>query len=555
MFSEALLYWGASVSPITRISCAGSLRRYFFAYLKKIWSNMLHPTDIDDELLIGFRDSLLSKSGERAKALHPTTVSSALSDLRIILSSLATGPWARIANSIAERVPSGPVGADQKAEPTEVLGLDQLLAIIEAAEYEVLNIGRRFSDAQVLLAEGRSRMRIPCRITKNTRGDYSDFSICLATLEETYPGVIPNNYVIKAQYPTLAGAIQFTHGQKKIESYLYPSSRDLVPFALLLAIATVFNAETVLSLNWQNIDLDKDQAGTPAIEIIGSKGRALRDLVRLLDPNGAVSSQVNLRQTLVCLQEITSRIRPHLSQEDTGCLFVYVLQTRLKRAKGFGSNGEKRVVLRSADLAWMKGLRNFIKENKLPSFTLSQLRPSILNLVQFMDGSLETARKVGNHRSPVTTWTHYTSGGVRARYRERIGQVIMLRERWLQTGGVIDPRRLAPGQDKGAATPGFSCLDPFDSPRPNQQSGKLCRDYGGCPSCPMAAAYPDDPLCVAYYTALEVAIYRSQSMMSSKTWFERWTPVLADLASLRTWIPSNALEASCAISIKLPNVE
>lgn len=225
----------------------------------------------------------------------------------------------------------------------------------------------------------------------------------------------------------------------------------------------------------------------------------------------------------------------------------------VKRPKGFGVDGEKNQPS-SRDIVWATALKNFIKDNKLPSFTLGQMRPTILDLVQFVDGSLEAARKVGNHGNPATTWTHYTSGGVRARYRERIGQVIVLRERWLQTGGDIDPRCLAPGQDKGAATPGFSCLDPFDSQRPNQQQGRLCKDYGGCPSCPMAAAHPSDPLCVGYYTALEAAIYRSQGAMSARTWIERWTPVLADLAALRAWIPPNVLEASREISIQLPNV-
>jgi hypothetical protein len=554
MFTEAFLYWGANLLPKTRLACRDSLRCYFFGYLKSAWSNMLHPVDIDDELLTGFRDSLLNKSGKRAKALHPTTVSAAMSDVRSILAALTIGPWALVANRIAERVPPGPMGADQKVEPTEVLGMEQLLAILEAAEHEVLAIEHRFANARVLLTEGRTRLHDPSRITNNTRADYRDFAICLAAVDEAYPSVNPIMKVLKARYPTLCGAVQHTHGQGKIDSHLYPSSRDLVSFAMLLAVATVFNAETILNLKWQDIDLDKDHAGTPAIEIVGAKGRADRDPVRLFDPNAAVSSQLSLKRTLVCLREITSRIRPHLAPEHVDSLFVFVPLTRPRRPMGFGVDGEKRVVLKSSDAAWALALRKFIKDNRLPPFTLAQLRPSILNLVQFMDGSLEAARKVGDHGSPATTWTHYTSGGVRARYRERIGQVIVLRERWLQTDGVIDPRRLAPGQDKGAATPGFSCLDPLDSPRPNQQPGKLCKDYGGCPACPMAAAHPGDPLCVGYYTALEVAIYRSQSTMSARTWIERWAPVLADLAALRAWIPPAVLEASREISIKLPNV-
>lgn len=553
MFTDAFLSWGAALLPSTRLNSRDNLRRYFFAYLKSSWSNMLHPGEIDDELLSGFRDNLLFKSSGRGKALHPGTVADALSVLRSVLGTLVTGPWARAANRIVERVPCGPSGANRKNNPTEILGLEQVLAIIEAAEKEVMAIEQRFARTPTLLAEGYARLRGPSRLTDNIRANYRDLAVCLAAVDEAYSGVVPDLAVIKARNGALGGAVQCIHGMGLISSYFYPCARDLVPFALLMAIATVFNPNTLLSLNWTNIDCNKDQAGMPAIEIVGIKDRAARDMVRLLDPDATVSSKFSLKQMLACLRDITTRIRPHLASEHANHLFVYVQQSSAKRPKAFGLDGE-RSMQSSADPVWMNSLKKFIKDNNLPSFTLCQLRPTILDLVQFMDGSLEAARKVGNHSSQATTWTHYTSGGVRARYRERIGHVIVLRERWLQTDGVIDPRRLVPGQDKGAATPGFSCLNPFDSPRPNQQPGVLCKDYGGCASCPLGAAHVDDPQCVAYYMALEVAIYRSQGGMSARTWVERWTPVLADLAALRTWISPDVLEASRELSIQLPNV-
>ncbi|WP_374359906.1 hypothetical protein [Pseudoduganella danionis] len=553
MFTEAFLSWGADLSPSSRRNCRDHLRRYFFAYLKSDWSNLLHPDAIDDELLAGLRDRLVSKPGGSGKALRPGTIGNALSALRSVLESLTVGPWASAAHHIAELVPSGPAGASRKTMPTEVLGMEQLLAIIGAAEREVFAIEQHFAKARVLLAEGHTRLHDPIWHTHNSHADYRNLSVCLSAVDEIWPGVIPNLQVIQTRDPDIGSAVQNTHGHREISSYFYPSGRDMVPFVLLLAITTVFNPDTLLSLNWQDIDLDKDQAGTSAIEIVGAKGRAAQDLVRVLDPNAAVSSRLSLKQMLVCLREITVRIRPYLRSEHADRLFVFVQQSRKKWPKSFGMDGES-ICLPSNDFVWKIAFNNFIKDNKLPLFTLSQLRSSILDLVQFMDGSLETASKVGNHGNPATTWTHYTSGGVRARYRERIGQVIVLRERWLQTGGVIDPRRLVPGQDKGAATPGFSCLDPFDSPRPNQPAGRLCKDYGACPSCPMAAAHAGDPLCVAYYTALEAAIYRSQGAMSARTWIERWTPVLADLAALRALISPDVLDASREISIRLPNV-
>lgn len=551
MFTAAFLKWGAACAIHTRQVTRNTLRQSFFGYLEANWSGALNPGDIDDELLAGYRESLLNKPGASGKVLHPRSVGNALGALRSIMNALDTGPWANAARYISERVPRGPIGAARKGNPTEVLGIEQLLMILDAAEREVLAVEHRLARGKELLAEGRARLLDSDRVTKSDRGDYRDLAVCLATLNEIYPYTIPDLSVIGAEHPALRRAVQEVHGHREVCSYFYPSARDLAPFVLLVTAATVFNPDTVLSLNWADISFDKDQAGVPAIEIVGTKGRATKDLVRLLDPEAAVSSRLTLKKMLSSLREATTRIRPCIAPVHADRLFLYVQKTRAKRPKGFGDGLN---IGPSNDFVWKKALEKFILDNNLPRFVLGQLRPTILDLVQFMDGSLEAAQRVGNHGSPVTTWTHYTSGGVRKRYRERIGQVILLRERWMQTGGVIDPRRLTPGQDKGAATPGFSCLDPFDSQRPNQQPGRLCKDYGGCPSCPMAAAHPGDPLCVAYYTALEAAIYRSQGAMSARTWIERWTVVLADLAALRSWIPPNVLEASREISIRLPNV-
>lgn len=553
MFADAFLNWGTNVEPISRSKVAGTLRRSFFSYLAENWSNTLTLKAIDEELLTGFKEFLMNISGKSGKLLAATSVSSALCNLRSILIPLTTGKWASEANRIAELVPSGPTGAHKKAEPTEVLGLGQLLKILEAAEHEVLAIEHRFANGKMLLIEGHRRLLATDRIMNNTRADYSDFATCLAAVDKAYPGLIPSLDVFEATHRTLGGAVRHIHGLNNIDSYLFPSGRDLVPFVLLLAVVTVFNPNTILNLNWQDIDFNKDHAGVPAIEIVGTKKRAVRDLVRLLDPNAAASSQLSLKRMLVCLQEITSRMRPHLTQAKADRLFVYIPKSRASGPAVLGVHSESHATQPAAG-TWHSLLSKFIKDHSLPPFCLAQLRPSILDLVQFMDGSLEAARKVGNHNNPATTWTHYTSGGVKNRYRERIGQIILLRERWLESQGTIDPRALASSQDKGAATPGFICLDPLDSPRPNQQRGKLCRDYGGCPSCPLAAALPSDPLSVAQYVALEVAIYRSQSTMNAQTWVERWTPVLADLASLRAKIPPSVLANSRKISITLPNV-
>lgn len=549
IFTEAILAWGVHCKENTRSEVVRALRRGFFKYLLKCWHVLLTPEELDDEVLMGFKEYLLQRVGVKGKPLHPTTVSALLDALRSVLAALDSGAWVKNARHIVERIPAGPTGAGAKSQPTEVLDFEQIVSILQAAEKEILEIEARLALGKQLLIEGRAKLLDSNRVKAGNRKDYSDLSVCLAALDLAYPDLIPDLDDIMADNSPLGYAVKHIHGQREVCSYFSPAGRDLAPFVLLLTIATVFNPETVLKLSWKDVDLDKDRAGTPVIEIWGTKARAKQDPVCRLDPESSVSSNLNLNRLLTCLKRITERIRAVAEPSNVDYLFLCVQQVGTKRPKCLGEE-----VGRGGSSVWKWALKGFINDNGLPSFTLKQLRPTILSLVQFMDGSLEAAQRVGNHKNPVTTWTHYTSSAVKKRYREKIGEIILLRERWVETQGTIDPRRLQPRQEKGAATPGFLCLNPFDSPRPNQQPGKLCKDYGGCPACPMTAAFPNDAVSVGYYSALEVAIYRSQSVMSTRTWFERWVPVLTDLRALLALTPSDVLAESRKFSIKLPNV-
>lgn len=551
MFLVAFLMAGATRAPSSRSEMFRTIRRGFLAYLRDSKLAHILPGDIGDEVLVGFREWLLRPSS--GKPLHPKTVGKALGVVRICLEAIEGGQWVAEARRIAERVPFGIVGVNKRLQPTEVLSLDSLLQIMHSAEKEVLEIQGRWGRGRQLIAEGREGLASPSRQLQHTMNDYADLAICLAEIDTMFSNIVPDLRSIARENKRLANAIEHIHTQRKVRSFFQPTPRDLVPFVILLTICTVFNPDTVLTLEWSCISRDKDRAGTPAVEIVGLKGRASSDLVRLLDPASSVSQSLSLHSLLACLNEICARIRPMVNREHADRLFVYVPEVRGKAPCSFGSyRGGNDVA--SGDITWRHNLRRFINDHQLQYFSLGQLRPTIIDMVQMIDGGLEAAQKVGNHRNPTTTWTHYTSSGVRNRYRERIGQVILLRERWITSSGDIDPRRLERAQDKGAATPGFICLDPFDSPRPNQQSGRLCSDYGACPGCPLGGARPYDPTSVAYYSALEQAIFRSQPQMSAKTWLERWAPILADLRALLAMVSSEVLEESKKIRITLPLV-
>jgi hypothetical protein len=538
MFADAFLVHNAKHTPRTRIVSAGILRRGFFKYLQSKYSPDLNPEDIDDMLLSGFRQFLLTNNGVQNKRRHPNTVRKELGHVRATLSSLRTGPWATVARLIAERVPSGPIGAQRRGEPTEVLSMDALLSVMDAAEKEVLSLIKHLEQREILLAEGRL-------LIANGILDYRLLPVCLAQIEAEWNGFLPGHEVIKAFDPKFAYAEREIHGFAKLSSFFSPTLRDLVPFVLLLAVSTVFNPDTIRGLRWENIELEAERGGMRAIKIYGEKARAGKNLVRLLDPDAAAAGELSLLTLLESLRAVTKTLRPHARHEDADQIFIY--------APTAGKRSIASLRVSDTSSPWGAALTAFSKENALTPFVLKQIRPTILDLVHFF-GTLEDARSVGDHRHPSTTWTYYTSSTVKKRYRERIGEILLLRERWIFSHGKIDPRRLLPSDDKGAATPGFLCVDPYDSPRPNQMPGRLCTDYGGCPNCPLAAARPNDPSAVSFYSALQNAIFESQLGMSAHTWLNRWVPVLADLNALMQHVSPEVLEQSRRIIIRLPKV-
>jgi len=475
--------------------------------------------------------------------LSPNTRALALAAIGTTLETLENSPsWKNEARKVRQDIPKNPwPGQSRRHEPRERLSRDELGAIVAAAEEEVRNIQLRLAEGRQLLEAGRGALARGSR-------DYRDLATCLAALDQRYPGVIPDIPAIEDADNDLGRAVKRVHRHGNLTGYFYASSRDLVPFALLLTVSSAFNPDTLLALDWSGVTT-VDRLGSPAIRLTSPKARGAEDPVVLLDTTE--SNETGPVVLLALLRDLTVRIRGSITDPaDRDRVFVFVPRMAAsKRPKAFsGMNGP------SGDHAWKWVLEDFAAAHGIKPFGLSQIRPTVLDEIQFLTGDLLAANAVGQQRNPQTVWYHYTSAGTRNRYRERVGEILLLRVRWLQTDGVIDPRTRTFAQDKGAATPGFFCFDPFDSPRPGQKSNRLCTAYGECPSCPLAAANIGDPAAVALYLALRRAIFRSQGPVSPNSWLERWAPVAADLDGVLSRVKKPVMDEAQRYHINLPPV-
>ncbi len=578
VFAKGVLALGKSQKPRTRLGVSHLLRRYWFSYLRELRLIEITSVHVDDQVMTGFKE-WLHHQRNGGDPLHPNTIRRALGCLRNVLSSAGE-------LELADKVPPSPRGAERKTQPTAVLRLDELMTVMAAVEKEVLALRDRWALGRHRLKWGRQRLGEGAKLVCNPRGrkesqSEDNLALAMAMLDKRYPGVIPDLEVIWADDPLLGATVKYAIGRTVVTGYFFPSARDLVPLALSIAFATVFNPDTVLTLEWKNIDRNVDRISdgrlavqfdvtedvvdevalneseqadeSPLTKITGKKPRALRSLVRLLDPEANGTDQVSLNLVLDLLIEMTARIRPHVigDGEYADRVFLFVQKVMAKRPKGFGVGKASP----SHDQPWAYGLKSFITDNNLPDFTLKTIRATLIDYVQlFNRGDLEAARAVGNHRSRVTTWTHYTSDLVKRLLQESTGETLLVRERWLTTTGTIDPRPFREWTNKGCSTPGFYCLDPFDSPRPNQIRGKLCTAYGECPDCPLCAANPTNPHNVALYEALLRAIFRSVTTMTASMWQQRWAPPAAALDALLSRVLPKTMDRSRQIVIELPNV-
>lgn len=457
--------------------------------------------------------------------------------LRSVLSHASkVEPWSTDALRALSEVPRNIRNVDD-SRPTESLPLDQLLKIQRAASKELAETAARLKRGERALEEGKKKRQ-------QGSADYKDMEVALAAMVEKYPNEFPRSCNTENIPESLFSAVyRSTRGDQRIvnlASYRYASPSDLVPIVLLLAIEGGFNPDSILALETHQV-VAKQVLGTSVTEINAPKPRAKDGRQRK-----ALDSQV-VGPWLEILDDLTRRIRhlarPHVQD------FAFLYKAHLgyaKDAKPFQGSGRT---------MWHHALKDFRDRHQLPHFTLSNIRATMVDLVGQNLGSI-AAHQAADHTSFSITDRHYIGPGTRQREREKLGLVMQYNRRFIETRGDVDVRRAArpPSADKGAATPGFTCIDPYDSPQPGQRKNALCRAYGKCPICPLAEAPAHDPHAVAYWRALVDAINDSRSTLDPQHWLKQWGPVAVELLGLLDSASEEVLLKARNLRVFLPPV-
>lgn len=545
--AEGFRIYGVGKRQKSIIGRRSELQVGFLAFLRD--KRLLHIglEEIDRSLWNQFKQWLDTKIDvRRGEVIHPKTRALTFGALVAVLKALKSVPeFSRVARVVFDSRPSITWDYVQTRTTQRArLSFEALQAIDSAVAKDIEALRARVETAEEVLQTGRERLA-------SGEADLSDIATCAAYVDMKYPDGLPSLSVLREQDPDLyryigGGRVGKVHGIVAIKGILYPDARDLVPLVVALAIESSLNPATLFGLCWSDI-VAGERLGEPVIRLGGSKWRSDED------PLVPISAE-RIEPILELTRRLTRQVRQTVPPLMKNRLFLFSRLNGSKRA-GRGLGGDDRGVVTS-DLSWQRGLAAFCKDHELEPFTLSQIRATIGDEIAFREGIVVSSQVLG-HQQAQTTEMHYVSDGTRWRELEYLGRAMIFRDRWFNTNGRIDPRRrrLTPRMDRGAATPGFFCFDPYDSPWPMQRKDRLCTAYGRCPSCPLAAADIHDAGAVALYLSLRTAIFDAQGRLTGEAWLSRYCQAVVDLDSLLKHVPAEIMESAQRFQVKLPPVE
>ncbi len=521
-----------------RYIMAMALRHGFVTYVAQLPSDCPDISDIDESFLHRFK-AWIDDTDRDGFSASLMTRANMLAALQLPLAALmASREWKpRLSPKLRLiRRPYPNTARDVEHTPT-----------LNEPDYE-----RLYAGAAIDIANTVKRRGTQMDAMERLNGEFVTLAeagrspeACAAWLDAQYEHPVPSYYEMgRASASYVQSVPAFIH--EEAEHILYPDMDELVPMILVVCAFFALNPSTAFKLRKGGRDYKITTFGDlRRLRMYPHKKRASlrqRNIVTVTDHPD------NPGQILQYLERRTRRLglaRPELA----------------KRAfLRFSFRMRKTVAFDNSDHEWRAAVKRFADRHGMQPFTLDQLRPTTLDLVhELSGGNIIAMQGVATHTTVQTTYTFYTSDAQRRRNRERLGEMLMQMERWSAMGGKIRPDDRPHGiAEHAAATPGFSCLDPKDSPIDGEVRGELCTAYGRCPECPLAVVDPSSPRALAYLIMLNDRINDAESKsVDPVAWHMRWAPVREELITywLRGW-PKEIEEQARALPIpKLPPVE
>lgn len=530
-FVEGFVVWaGGYGSFSSRLQAHRTLKYGFAKFLAEPEEKTLSLPFLDTKLVLRFEQWLLRKFSDnrRQRGNYRRALEEIIGKLRLM------PKWS---DRLAAEIEFPAKRRDRKARKTVTN------KVVSAAEYDALwRAASRKMRAIIALHERRKVALEAFNGRPISVDELSRNPVALAAyMARAWPDTVPPTFALVKDPPIGRAA-----GRKlwpKARRLLMPEVDELLPAILILTTVFALNPGVVQGLRYRTDYEFKDSLGRQRLFMfpkkLRSRGKRQRNSVVVTEDAD------NPGRILRYLEERTSFLRSRVGAPQASFLFLWL--HRFGPAS-FAKN----------DFTFRQALKRFGERHKIPLLQLKKVRPSSLDRVhEITGGDLLKVRDIANHESIQTTFVDYETDAMARRDIEKLGEAMLQNDRFTTSGGVIKTFLTAPELDRGSATPGYACLDPLLSPIPGERDGVLCKAYGRCPICPLAALQPT-PRAFAYLDALAVRIDEAltNDLVSGPEWLGRWAIVKKSLARQMRLYPDEVVRAAANETISpLPPLE
>jgi hypothetical protein len=514
----------------------------------------LRPQDIDTPLINRFVNWLGRTRNDGTYALSAYTrlhllgvVRSVLATLKEIGTPLAEdcevppNPWPLASRGESRQTESEPIATEEVVHFYKHCkdAVAETIRVVEAGWME---------EASYRGATQRERERVLAKsVIRRGR--------VIVKVKEVFGIALPERQQLRKSRHDLFEEIE-SYGYRRLSTVLAPYAADLCAFVYYLLFVTGFNLQSLVDVRASQVMVSVSM-GREVVTIRSLKYRAKTKK----HPQGKPikssfvvgDDPLSPGRVLKFLLQWTVHMRKAVPGPVTDRLFTFVPRNRSTPGAldTYFQRGNRRSVFdrhttsfcRKGGFKWVgsRRIRNVVAE------TVDDL----------FGGDVQVAATYLHHSRVTTTQEHYQNAAVLARQSRRLAQGMSERERWFQSRGRVEPRNVDRRHDRSAATPGFRCLDPTESPMPAQMKGRLCTAYGDCAACPLAMVDIHNPYAAACLAELKLQFGDRRVHMGAQSFEFRWGESYRALVGV--WMPAfpdDVVEQAARLMIPaLPELE
>lgn len=537
-FAEAFARANQSNTGTSRRSNWQNLNLGFVAWVRDNYPpQALSFPDLDIKLFNAF-DRWISEKDEFGKYLLATSTALHWRSAIIgVVNELKLGPHksrlpktCRLRKALFAR-------SEAKVEKTEPFDLPTFSRLLAAIRTEMLESYRYFNRREALFSEGR---RLLTRVDdyhsagvkplrESSLSTQQHKALLLARLQRDFGATLPSLEDIKSASPARYDDIQ-DYGADAIYSFMHPSVYQLLPFAYQLAIFTAFNPSTLQGLKLDDGIKIQTVLGAERILFRSYKVRVKQYVTQSYIATDERFGPAHIVRSMTNWTVDIRKIAPPLIKDD---FWLFVPRYN---AVDRGVRSMRQDPMRGINFDVNNAILKFQKRHGLPRVGFQRIRATVASLAHdLFGGDIRAVMDFLQHQRSSTTLNNYTHGLGSTRHTQVIATVQNVRERWVTSNGQIDPRVLAETGDPGAATPGWQCADPYNSPIQGVRKERLCDAYGSCPICPHARVDLSSPVAYARIRQVEETLAQAKTVVLPERWAQGLSPIYQ--AITKFWLP------------------